>query len=137
MFSVRRVVGGALALAAAAAIATAANAAAEEPPADVAPADGLPVGADWDHTFKEPGVTVYVKENGDIISVCDTAANGYGASAWISSGSLSYSLKVTNGQGSCKTGRASSGENIAEGWVDIEFQGDAGTGYTRDFLNDH
>jgi hypothetical protein len=126
-------VAGAAALAAATIMATAGSASADEPP------DGIV----WDHTYTAPGVTVYVEEHGDIISVCDSAENGH--SAWVqvdwSNGGFpaTYKSTVTNGVGSCKTHQASEvGFDLDEGiYIKLAFEGDGSTLRTAQFLNDN
>ncbi|MFG3558616.1 hypothetical protein ACGGAQ_29995 [Micromonospora sp. NPDC047557] len=70
-----------------------------------------PPGDGWDHVFSAKGVTVYVEEYGDIVSVCDSLANGYAATVFVESGAgtLFYSAKASNGAGTCTTHRASEG----------------------------
>lgn len=93
----------------------------------------------WDHTYRDTGVKVYVEERGDIVSACDTAADGYGVSVDVyPPGHLDkYTLTVTNGKGSCKTSRASQGglHNLEEGGrVDLVLSW-GGNEYS--FVNDH
>ncbi|GAB3578140.1 hypothetical protein GCM10027445_44890 [Amycolatopsis endophytica] len=121
-----------VALTAAAVVATTGTAsAAVEPPGD-----------GWDHTFKASGVVVYVEENGDRISICDTAANGKRAQldVWIGSDPI-YSSVVTKGKGSCVTHSASQGGkyNLPEGkQIVLAFFGN-GYDYRAEesFVNDH
>ncbi|MEO3826310.1 hypothetical protein [Actinomadura sp. B10D3] len=120
-----RVIAGAMALAAAATMATISNASA----------------GSWDHVYKAQGATVYVEEYGDIIKLCDSAANGHGA--WINVGdhNSSYTFSVA-GKGSCKTRRASMGTkyNMAENktvWLFWDGLGNSSTNYGSQFLNDH
>ncbi|MGA8112416.1 MAG: hypothetical protein WCA46_02000 [Actinocatenispora sp.] len=131
-FRIGRAVSGAMALAAAAILTTAGAASAAEPPGGIV----------WDHTWSTTGVTVYVEEHGDIISVCDTSANGdaayvevYANYAW----PYTYLMTATGGSGTCTTHRASDGGkyNLDEG-VDVDVRGDGGEYGRRDtFVNDH
>ena len=78
-----------------------------------------PPGGSWDHTWKttdaKQGGTVYVEENGDVVSVCDSAEDGLSARADVSvqqsSGAyhVRYQLVASGGVGSCATARASDG----------------------------
>ncbi|MGH4034366.1 hypothetical protein ACQB60_36215 [Actinomycetota bacterium Odt1-20B] len=94
-------------------------------------------GDGWDHTWEAYGAKLYVKENGDVISVCDAARNG--KPAWASLGD--YSMTVTNGYGSCKTHRASEGGvyNLPESAnITVWFGENRTTRYeTVSFFNDH
>lgn len=131
-----RLAAGAMALATAAVMATAGTAFAGGPP------DGI----NWDHTYKATGVVVYVEEHGDIVSVCDTAANGHAAEVEVQDQAPEfyppdYTIRATNGKGSCKTAQASDGKtyDMYEGDnVDLYFDGNTGTyNHTAEFLNDH
>lgn len=130
----RRVVGalfGAAALAALSAVA-----------APTASAATDPVPTRWDHKYTAPGVTVYVTEYGDVVSVCDAAANGKSAivSVYDSTGFV-YSIQNHNGYGSCKTyraGYAGSWTDLREGdWINLAYVGDGGSPWYADYLNDH
>ncbi|MEU4520322.1 hypothetical protein AB0F52_16685 [Amycolatopsis sp. NPDC024027] len=78
-----------------------------------------PPGGSWDHTWTttdaDKGGTVYVEENGDVVSVCDTAADGLSARVDVavqeSTGGyrVVYRLTASGGLGSCATARASDG----------------------------
>ncbi|MFK4145630.1 hypothetical protein [Streptomyces sp. NPDC004065] len=128
-----RVGAGAMALAAAATLmAGAGSASATTDP-------GVP----WDHTYSAPGVRVYVKEYGDVISVCDTKANGEPATVQVRATDVwpyNYEMTASGGVNSCKSHRASDGGkyNLSERGIDLAFDGDggywSGEGY---FLNDH
>ncbi|WP_410573491.1 hypothetical protein [Amycolatopsis sp. cmx-4-61] len=90
-----------------------------------------PPGGTWDHTWtttdSAKGGTVYVEEHGDVVSVCDSAADGLSARADVavqqSSGAyvVRYQLVASGGLGSCATARASDGgthdlpENVSIG----------------------
>jgi hypothetical protein len=67
----------------------------------------------WDYVMNGTGVRVYVKKYGDVVSVCDSAKNGSAAEVEVSDRSVmdppTYTLRVTNGYGSCVTRRASDG----------------------------
>ncbi|OXM66332.1 hypothetical protein CF165_20295 [Amycolatopsis vastitatis] len=111
-----------------------------------------PPGGSWDHTWTttdaNKGGTVYVEENGDVVSVCDTAADGLSARVKISveqtpnTWSERYTLVASGGLGSCATARASDGgsHNLPEGssigvtvYLGPDFQHDS----THSYLNDH
>ncbi|MER7109474.1 hypothetical protein [Streptomyces sp. NPDC000229] len=130
---VGRVIAGAMACAAVTLVVSAGNASAEETP-----------GISWDHVFSAEGVRVYVEEHGDIISVCDTKANGHSAVVQVRATDVwpyNYEMRVTAGNGSCKTHRASDGAtyNLTEGReVDLWFDGNGGTfDGSAGFTNDH
>ncbi|GGX92412.1 hypothetical protein [Streptomyces anandii] len=100
-------------------------------------------GTTWDHTYEASGVRVYVKEYGDVVSVCDTKANGHSAVVQVRDLDWPYNYEMTagGGVGSCKSHRASDGAkyNLREGrGIDLYFDGDGGVlsgeGY---FVNDH
>ena len=100
-----------------------------------------PPGDSWDHVFSAKRVTVYVEQYGDVISVCDTSANGH--NAWVSvsyaSDSL-YSATVNSGAGSCATHRASEGGiyDLREGRdYLLDFAGSKEGAYLSSFFNDH
>lgn len=60
--------------------------------------------------YKAPGVTVHVEEHGDIVSVCDSAANGKPAESQVSDSTGNhYPVHVTKGYGSCQTRSAGYG----------------------------
>ncbi|MCF2533178.1 hypothetical protein [Yinghuangia soli] len=130
----RRVVGalfGAAALAALSAVA-----------APTASAATDPVPTSWDHKYTAPGVTVYVTEYGDVVSVCDTAANGQPAIVGVSdSRGFRYSIQNYRGYRSCKTyraGNAGSTTDLREGdWINLAYVGDGGRAWYADYLNDH
>ncbi|MGI6870022.1 MULTISPECIES: hypothetical protein [Amycolatopsis] len=111
-------------------------------PAGTAAAMPDPPGDSWDHTFTAPGVTVYVEEYGDRISVCDSAANGSSAqvNVW-ADGGWRYKAVASGGSGSCVTHSASEGGayNLPEGaFIELYYKG-VSTGYaTRStYVNDH
>ena len=113
-----------------------------------------PPGGSWDHTWKttdaNQGGTVYVEENGDVVSVCDSAADGLSARADISVEESSvpgaydtrYTLVASGGVGSCATARASDGgkHDLPEHW-NIGVTVFLGPNYqhasTHYYLNDH
>ena len=128
-----RVLASALALSASLAVVTAGSAFADDPPGGIV----------WDHTYKAPGVKVYVEEHGDIISVCDTAENGH--AAWVLvTDRVGVQFRITsyNGVGSCAESRANDGlgHDLYEGdRIDLHLDGDgdgAGAAYEA-FVNDH
>ncbi|MCA1222514.1 hypothetical protein [Streptomyces sp. 8L] len=67
-------------------------------------------GNDWDHIWttadKAHGGTVYIREHGDVVKLCDTAADG--ASPRINVDGA-YSLTAAGGNGACITRDASWG----------------------------
>lgn len=128
-----RVVAGSIALAAATTALTAGSAFAAEPP------DGIV----WDHTYRATGVVVYVEEHGDIVSVCDTAANGHSAWVYVQDRvGYEYRIAATHGKGTCDTAQASDGggHNLYEGdTIGLEMSGTGATYYDKyaTFVNDH
>ena len=103
-----------------------------------------PSGSSWDHTYSGAGVKVYVKEHGDIISVCDTSANGH--SAWVTVDDITanisgYKLTAGGGKGTCASHLASEGGryNLREyDRIALNFEGEGGNGsYYVSFVNDH
>ncbi|MFF7879263.1 hypothetical protein ACH40F_14795 [Streptomyces sp. NPDC020794] len=78
-----------------------------------------PPSGGWDHTWtttdSTPGGTVYIAEYGDIVSLCDTDADGYAPRVQIASqnGSgaydIRYTLTASGGEGACVSARASQG----------------------------
>lgn len=111
-----------------------------------------PPGGSWDHTWyttdAAKGGTVYVEENGDVVSVCDSAADGLAARASISvQDSVGtyperYLLVASGGVGSCATARASDGgkHDLPE-HVSIGVSVYLGTNFQHSsqhfYLNDH
>lgn len=112
-----------------------------------------PGGGSWDHTWTttdaKAGGTVYVEEHGDLIYLCDTAADGVAPRARIYAWNttdgylLRYSLTASGGNGSCAHGQASDGgafdlpenDNIN---IDLFLGPYPGTNRTQPtFLNDH
>ncbi|NIH77919.1 hypothetical protein [Amycolatopsis viridis] len=96
----------------------------------------------WDHIWRAADGTavVYVEEHGDVIKLCDTKRNSFGAflAVW-KNGSI-----ITNwtaGDGGCKTHQASEGKpyDLPEGVrIELRFHGTAGGPDTRQsFTNDH
>lgn len=121
---------GAMILAVAAMVATSGIASASDTP-----------GIKWDHIYTAPGAKVYVKEHGDIISLCDTSANGHSAELDI----VDYgALSARGGAGSCDTSAASSSpfdDLVENATIDIWFDGEGDPPYAgwahRSFFNDH
>ncbi|WP_328616935.1 hypothetical protein OHS18_11265 [Amycolatopsis sp. NBC_00355] len=80
-----------------------------------------PPSGGWDHTWTttdgNKGGTVYIEENGDRVSLCDTAADGYSPRVQIANeeGSvpgaydIRYTLTASGGLGSCVSAGASQG----------------------------
>lgn len=104
----------------------------------------LPGGIAWDHVYSGPGVKVYVEEHGDMISVCDTSANGH--AAWVAVDNVSdnisgYKLTVSTGNGSCATRQATQGGryDLAEySTIGMSYEGQGGLGSTYSaWFNDH
>lgn len=56
-------------------------------------ADVPPGGGTWDHVLTQPGVSLSIEEHGDVIQVCDTAANGSGAHVNVSSSPAATSTR--------------------------------------------
>ncbi|MDX3434144.1 hypothetical protein PV664_35315 [Streptomyces sp. ME01-18a] len=95
----------------------------------------------WDDVWTGSGMSVSVKEYGDIISVCDTTTNGHTASAWVYAGpDLQYRLEATGDiVGSCATARASSGGSFdlpEDEGITVIYNGDGGGIQTAFFVND-
>lgn len=88
------------------ALATASSASANEAP---------PGGGGWDHIWftsdANSGGTLYVEEHGDIVQLCDSAADGYAPRASISDGTPqgTYTIVGAGGFGACTTVMASDG----------------------------
>jgi hypothetical protein len=108
----------------------------------------------WDHTWTttdgNKGGTVYIEENGDRVSVCDTAADGYAPRVQVASEESSvpgaydirYTLTASGGLGSCASASASQGgvynlpENTNIGitvWLGPDYKYQS----THYYLNDH
>ncbi|MFJ3365809.1 hypothetical protein [Streptomyces anthocyanicus] len=111
--------------------------------APAAAATELP-GINWDHTYSGTGVKVYVEEYGDVISVCDTSANGHSAWVWVGDSTNNidhYKLTASSGKGSCATRRANDGSryNLREySRIALNFEGAGGRGsYYVSYVNDH
>lgn len=106
-----------------------------------ASAGGISPTVNWDHTWSGRGAKVYVEEHGDMISLCDSAANGHGA--WLAaedSKGHGYTIRVTRGKNSCTTVDTSEGYNLAEGGIVRLYwdgQGRTSTNYGANFINDH
>ncbi|MPY31317.1 hypothetical protein FNH09_08390 [Streptomyces adustus] len=78
-----------------------------------------PPSGGWDHTWTTTdagkGGTIYIAEHGDIVTLCDTNADGRtphlevnyedGPGDW----GFAYALDATGGEGSCVSARASQG----------------------------
>jgi hypothetical protein len=103
-----------------------------------------PDGTSWDHTWTGTGVTVYVEEHGDVISVCDTSANSH--SAWVTVDDITdnitgYKLTASGGKGSCATHQASQGGRYdlrENNRIALNYEGNGGGGsYAVSFVNDH
>ncbi|MEU3838603.1 hypothetical protein AB0E88_00975 [Streptomyces sp. NPDC028635] len=107
----------------------------------------------WDHTWTTvdagKGGTVYIAEYGDVVSLCDTNADGRTPEAEVSYESVNgwvsaYSLRASGGEGSCASARASDGgsHNLPEN-KEIEVTLWLGPLYhdygvtTHYYLNDH
>ncbi|MEW1686226.1 hypothetical protein [Streptomyces sp. NPDC093594] len=97
----------------------------------------------WDHIWTATGVKVYVAEYGDIISVCDTSANGHAARATITDDTIGftyYSITASGGAGTCVTHRASDGASydLIEGSkITISYDGNGGAYASTGYVNDH
>ncbi|HVV09615.1 hypothetical protein [Amycolatopsis sp.] len=115
---------------------------------------GTAAAASWDHvwtsTDANPGATVYIREYGDVVRICDTDADGYYAY-------VGYNYKGSDGipvgnglsasgNGNCNQQGASTSaiDNIPENenvtvTVGLGKSGQAGLKFsaTHTFLNDH
>lgn len=102
-----------------------------------------PSGGSWDHIYTGTGVTVYVKEHGDVVSVCDTSANGHSAWAQVMDTTTSryYIVTASGGKGTCASHSADESYKYdipEDTWVNVLFEGAGGQGtYTVSFFNDH
>jgi len=113
-----------------------------------------PPGGSWDHTWTtsdaNQGGTVYIEENGDLVSLCDTAADGYAPRVSIASEEstvpgaydIRYTLTASGGNGSCVTASASQGGvyNLPESTeigVTIWLGPDRKSQTQHYYLNDH
>jgi hypothetical protein len=113
-----------------------------------------PPSGGWDHTWttsdSAQGGTVYIAENGDNVSLCDTAADGYAPRVQISNEEstvpgaydIRYTLTASGGEGSCVSAKASQGGmyNLPESteigvviWLGPDYKYQA----THYYLNDH
>ncbi|NIH84570.1 hypothetical protein [Amycolatopsis granulosa] len=88
--------------------------------ASAAPAP--PDGGSWDHVWKGSSgdFTIYVKEYGDVVSICDTKADGKTPRVWVGLGNgktTQYTFTAPGGKFACNTKRASDGAkyNLTEG----------------------
>lgn len=68
-------------------------------------------GETWDRIYEFEGITVSMREDGDVVKVCDTAANRFPATIVVHEylGEEIYTIKAKGGDGTCKTRRASDG----------------------------
>src|SRR5262245_12115384 len=80
----------------------------------------------WDHVWKttddNPGGTVYIKENGDTVKVCDTDADGYWAEAFYSFQDGTHPTEMllsASGHGNCETASASDVDIPENEWVTV------------------
>ncbi|GAB3566387.1 hypothetical protein GCM10027445_13160 [Amycolatopsis endophytica] len=106
-----------------------------------------PPGDSWDHvwTAKDGTAKLYVEEHGDLISICDTKANGDSAHVHVYvgvNGPLRYTARATGGKGNCSVHSASQGGkyNLPETnqKIYLWFGGDNSSGDTMaSFFNDH
>ncbi|MFB7446828.1 hypothetical protein ACFC01_52920 [Streptomyces mirabilis] len=123
--------------------------------ASSASASTAPDGSSWDHTWttadSAQGGTVYVEEHGDVIKVCDTAADGLAPriQVWAETSIAGeYALRYTGissgGLGSCSTYSASDGGSydLPEGdeilitiWLGPSLPSSTSTSHY--YLNDH
>ncbi|NDU71728.1 hypothetical protein GWI34_03665 [Actinomadura sp. DSM 109109] len=132
-----RVVAGAVALASAAVLTTTANASA----APVEQEWSTKGGVRYDHVWNRDGVVVSVRENGDVVRLKDTKANGHAAYVTIRAGSKSYTLRAAR-KGEIAFVRASYGSkyNLPENvTVRLTVWGDGVKPRkpNRSYLNDH
>jgi hypothetical protein len=106
-----------------------------------------PPAGGWDHTWTttdaKQGGTVYVEEYGDVVQVCDTAADGVSplvdvyyfnstTNEWIHR----YQLRAGGGVGSCASASASQGGayNLPEG---AEIEVDVWLNEVPDYASEH
>ncbi|MEU6676950.1 hypothetical protein [Streptomyces sp. NPDC046925] len=97
--------------------------------------------ATWDHVWSGDGVRVYIKENNDYISVCDTSGNGHSAALV----TYKYTITVSSGKGTCQHRSASQGSkyNLPEKQnIEVSYAGTGGRSDTyywkqSGFYNDH
>ncbi|MDX3434388.1 hypothetical protein PV664_36850 [Streptomyces sp. ME01-18a] len=100
-------------------------------------------GINWDHVWTATGVKLYVEEHGDIVSVCDTSANGIAASAVVLVEGEAYSryqLTTDGGAGTCVTAEAGDGGkfDLPEGkYIALSYDGNGGEEAFAQYLNDH
>lgn len=93
------------------------------------------------HTWKATGVKVHIEENGDVVTVCDTKANGQAARIDVSVGNsehVRYSATAKK-KGDCATRRASQHGDYdlpEHRTIRIEYRGQ-GNGFSyHSFVND-
>lgn len=115
-------------------------------------ASARPAPEDWDHVWTTSdsarGGTVYIQEHGDVVEMCDTAADGYTPRVMISvqapNGQYDkrYIFAATGGNGGCVVHRATDGgvydlpENVN---IDVEIYLGPNVGYEGSehiYLND-
>ncbi len=111
-----------------------------------------PPSGGWDHTWttsdSNPGGTAYIAEYGDIVSVCDTDADGVSPRVQIAvqypSGAyhIRYTLTASGGEGACASARASQGGiyDLPEDTsisVAVWLGPDYGSVTTHYYVNDH
>ncbi|NIH81548.1 hypothetical protein [Amycolatopsis viridis] len=73
-----------------------------------------PGGGSWDHVWKGSSgdFTIYVKEYGDVVSICDTKADGKTPTVWVGPGNghtTQYWFTAPGGKGACNTKSSSDG----------------------------
>ncbi len=109
-------------------------------------------GGSWDHTWTTTdaahGGTIYVQEHGDILMVCDTAADGNAARAQVAYDNVAlgkeiyFTITASGGNGSCSETKASDGapydlpENQEIG-VTVYIGPDFGHENAEGFMNDN
>ncbi|MEW2519623.1 hypothetical protein [Actinacidiphila alni] len=112
-------------------------------PASAAPSP--PSGGSWDHTWTTSdsahGGTVYIQEHGDVVELCDTAADGYAPRVTVYN-TDGYELTASDGYGTCVVASASQGgsHDLPEGkeiYVDIWLGPANGWETEHSYLNDH
>jgi hypothetical protein len=115
-------------------------------PASAAPLQ--PSATTWDHvwTTSDPahGGTIRIQEHGDVIQLCDTAADGYTPRADVTWGTTSngsgFSLAAWGGNGACAEVSASMGYDLPENteiYVDIFLGPNFAYETYHSYLNDH
>lgn len=107
-----------------------------------------PGGGTWDHIVYSygtpPGATLYIKENGDILEVCDTSADGKAATAkvmYMRDGvEYEYTMTANGGYESCTSHNGSDGAlyNLPENTeIFVALWTDNYDSWVGEYYNDH